>query len=171
MSTYGGGLQFVASNDGHQIQTIRLDNSAPFGLLYNDLKPLLRDRSGWLWIGTWGMGLQRLNIENRAISTLKYSANRSTGLSYPDVSSILELQDGRLLVGTSGNGIDIIDRQRGLIGGYRQVGGNRTSRNEGRDREESYSLPDRVIPALAQTNDGAYGPAPKSRVWCDSGQQ
>ena len=155
MSTYGGGLNLVASNDGHQIQTIRLDNSAPFGLLYNDLKPLLRDRSGWLWIGTWGMGLQRLNIENRAISTLKYSANRSTGLSYPDVSSILELQDGRLLVGTSGNGIDIIDRQRGLIGGYRQVGSNRTSRNEGRDREESYSLPDRVIPALAQTNDGS----------------
>ena len=158
MATYGGGLNIVSSNDGHVIQTIRLDNSAPGGLLYDDLKPLLRDRAGWLWIGTWGVGLQRVNTQNTAIRTLKHSAHRNAGLSYPDVSSILELQDGRLLIGTSGNGIDIIDRQRGLVGAYRPA---RTMRNDGKTSSETKSagdevrgLPDRVIPALAQSSDG-----------------
>lgn len=182
LATYGGGLNIISANDGRVIQTIRIDNSAPGGLLYDDLKPLLRDRSGWLWIGTWGVGLQRVNTTNTAIRTLKHSAHRNTGLSYPDVSSILELQDGRLLVGTSGNGIDIIDRQRGLIGGYRatrserternvnaantgpdsrKLQGNRDNRNSNKTSnrndlsEDSALLPDRVIPALAQTADGS----------------
>ncbi len=149
LATYGGGINIVDANHGQILQTVRLDLSTPGGLLYDDLKPLLRDRAGYIWIGTWGVGLQRVNANNTAIRTLKHSAKRSTGLSHPDVSSLLELQDGRLLVGTSGNGIDIIDRKLGLVGGYRM-----TSSRSNTKGIKLQGLPDKVIPALAQTTDG-----------------
>ncbi|MBC3881606.1 GAF domain-containing protein [Undibacterium sp. LX40W] len=170
LATYGGGINIVSAKDGQLLQTIRLDTSSPGSLLYDDLKPLLRDRAGWLWIGTWGIGLQRVNTQNMAIRTLKYSANRRNGLSHPDVSSVIELQDGRLLIGTSGNGIDIIDRKLGLIGGYRTHSSRDTN-----DKNAALSLPDKVIPALAQTKDGSIWAGtqesgllrlqPKSQQW------
>ncbi len=153
LATYGGGLNIVSANDGQLIQTVRLDTSSPGGLLYDDLKPLLRDRAGWLWIGTWGVGLQRVNTQNAAIRTLKHSAKRPLGLGHPDVSSLLELADGRLLVGTSGNGIDIIDRKLGLVGGYRADVG-RVNKTQSKDSSVT-GLADKVIPALAQTADGS----------------
>ena len=150
LTTYGGGINIVAASDGQLLQTVRHDSSSPGGLLYDDLKPLLRDRSGWLWIGTWGVGLQRVNTNNTAIRTLKHSTKRAFALSHPDVSSLLELADGRLLVGTSGNGIDIIDRKRGVLGGYRL----QTAHSSTDDRKV-LGLTDKVIPALAQTSDGS----------------
>jgi ligand-binding sensor domain-containing protein/signal transduction histidine kinase len=150
LTTYGGGINIVAANDGQLLQIVRHDSSSPGGLLYDDLKPLLRDRSGWLWIGTWGVGLQRVNTLNTAVRTLKHSSKRTFGLSHPDVSSLLELADGRLLVGTSGNGIDIIDRKRGVLGGYR-IQTAHSDTNDGK----VLGLTDKVIPALAQTSDGS----------------
>ncbi len=142
LTTDGGGIIVVAAGDGHVQQTLRHDPVLPGSLALDTLKPLLLDRAGWLWVGTWGGGLQRMNA-NDTLRVLRHSPKRPNELSHPDIKSVLELADGRLLIGSGGNGIDIFDRQHGLIGGYR-TGQGRTG-----------ALPDGFIYALAQTGDGA----------------
>ncbi len=141
LATFGGGIIVVAAADGQVLQTLRHDPAVPGSLALDELKPLLLDRAGWLWVGTWGGGLQRINTNNTMLRILRHSTKRPNGLSHPDIRSILELDDGRLLIGSNGNGIDIFDRQRGLVGGYRagKAGG----------------LPEVSINALAQTKDGS----------------
>lgn len=141
LASYGGGINIVDAGNGKVMQHLRHD---PFlrGSIGSDLVvPMLRDRSGLLWIGTWGGGLQRYNHNHGMARILRHSPKSSQGLSQSEVSSVLELANGQLLFGLENNGIDIFDRQRGLIGGYRpdQAGG----------------LPQSAIRALAQTPDGS----------------
>jgi ligand-binding sensor domain-containing protein/signal transduction histidine kinase len=143
LATSGGGITVVAASDGHILQTLRHDPQLAGSLALDSPRPLLLDRSGWLWVGTAGAGLQRMNANQHLLQLLRHSAKRPNGLSHPNVSSMLELADGRLILGSEGNGIDIFDRQQGLIGGYRVKAG------------QAGALPDSTIHSLAQTNDGS----------------
>ena len=143
LATFGGGIIIVAAGDGQVLQTLRHDPALAGSLALDNLKTLLSDRAGWLWVGTWGDGLQRMNANNTMLRVLRHSPKRPNGLSSPNVISMVELDDGRLLIGSLANGIDIFDRQRGLIGGYRA------------NPSQAGALPDANIPALAQTRDGS----------------
>ncbi len=143
LASAGGGMMVVAASDGHILQTLRHDPVLAGSLALDALKPLLLDRSGWLWVGTLGAGMQRTNTNNTMLRLLRHSPKRPNGLSHPNVRSLLELADGSLLIGSKGNGIDIFDRQRGLIGGYRANPG------------QTGALPDSTVYALAQTRDGS----------------
>lgn len=142
LASYGGGITIVSAHDGKVLQTLRHDPALNTSLALDSVKPLLLDRAGWLWIGTWGGGLQRINVNNTMLRVMRHSPTRPKGLSHPEVLSVLELANGQILMGTNGNGIDIVDRQRGLVGGHRSIPGN------------SGTLPDAAITALAQTTDG-----------------
>jgi len=137
------GIDVVDARDGRILQQARHDPSNAGSLSLDSIGALLVDRSGLMWVGTWGSGLQRHNPTNRAIRLLHHNPARPGGLSHADIRSVLEMADGRLLLGTGGNGIDILDRRRGLIGGYRP----RPSRVG--------ALGDGTISALVQTADGA----------------
>ncbi len=143
LTSNGGGIVVVAASDGQVLQILRHDRELPGSLKFDQIKPLLLDRAGWLWVGTWGEGLQRTNANNTMLRMIRHSVKRPNGLSHPDVRSVLGLADGRLAFGTKGNGIDIFDRQRGLIGGYRT------------DPGQSGALPDAFILTMAQTADGS----------------
>jgi signal transduction histidine kinase/ligand-binding sensor domain-containing protein len=182
LATALGGINVVSASDGKVLQRLRHDAALPSSLALDDMGALLLDRSGWLWVGTWGGGLQRYNANNRAFSVLRHSPTRPDSLSHADVHSALELADGKILIGSSGNGIDIYDRQRGVIGGYRARGDARqldkapskesnqapnkglgktavAGRNQagaalGSDARPPATLPDASVYALAQSADG-----------------
>ena len=143
LATFGGGIIIVAASNGSVLQTLRHDPALNSSLALDEIKPLLLDRAGLLWVGTWGGGLQRMNVNNTMLRVLRHSPKRSNGLSNPDVRSLLELSDGRLLIGSNGNGIDIFDKRQGLIGGYRATPG------------QTGALPDSTVFSLAQTRDGS----------------
>ncbi len=143
LTTYGGGIIIVTASDGQVLQTLRHDTTLPNSLALDTLKPLLLDRAGWLWVGTWGGGLQRMDTNNTLLRLLRHSPKRPNGLSHPDAKCMLELLNGQLLIGSSGNGIDIFDKQRGLIGGHRI------------DLNKPGALPDAFVSTLAQTSDGS----------------
>jgi signal transduction histidine kinase/ligand-binding sensor domain-containing protein len=134
-----GGINIVAAQDGTVLQRLQHDPANPGSLAHDAIGAMVQDQSGVLWVGTWGGGLQRHHPAQQAFKVLRHRTARP-GLSHPEVRCVLELADGRILVGTGGNGIDILDRRRGVVGGYRphQPGG----------------LPDGTITALAQTPDG-----------------
>ena len=143
LGTFGGGIDIVQSSDGKLIRSIRHDATNPSSLALNHIGTMLVDTSGLLWTGTWGGGLQKFLPSNQSFYVLKHSAERKQGLSNSDVHSVLELKDGRILIGSDGNGIDIIDRNLGLIGGYRPFPG------------QQGKLRDGTITSMAQTQDGA----------------
>jgi ligand-binding sensor domain-containing protein/signal transduction histidine kinase len=145
LTSVGGGIIVIDASDGHVLQTLRRDPALASSLAHDTLKPLLLDRAGYLWVGTWGAGLQRTNANNNMLRILRHSPKRLGGLSHPDVRSLLELANGQLLIGSKDNGIDIFDRKRGLIGGYRASPGQGLAG----------TLPDASILALAQTSDGS----------------
>ncbi len=145
LASTGGGIIVVAASDGHVLQTLRHDVTLPGNLALDSVKPLLLDRAGWLWVGTWGAGLQRMNANNTMLRIIRHSPKQPGGLSHPDIRSVLELANGQLLFGSEGNGIDIFDQQRGLIGAYRPRVDS---------AEQTGALPDTVVKALAQTPDG-----------------
>jgi signal transduction histidine kinase/ligand-binding sensor domain-containing protein len=141
LASYGGGINIVSADNGRVVQHLRHDPFLRGGIGSDLVVPMLRDRSGLLWIGTWGGGLQRHNNNHGMARVLRYSPKSKQGLSQSEVSSVLELANGQLLFGLESNGIDIIERERGLIGGYRPDPAN--------------GLPASAIRALAQTPDGS----------------
>ncbi len=171
LASHGGGIIVVGANDGQIRQTLRHDPALLSSLALDTLKPLMLDRAGGLWVGTWGAGLQRTNTNNTMLRILRHSPKRPNGLSHPDANCVLELADGRLAIGTNGNGIDIFDRQRGLVGGWRAAQaqepekGQNKGQDKGQSKEQSKeqskgqsqigALPDAIIYSLAQTGDGS----------------
>jgi signal transduction histidine kinase/ligand-binding sensor domain-containing protein len=142
LATYGGGINVVSSSDGEILYTLKHDPELKNSLAFDMLKVLFLDRSGLLWVGTWGGGLQRYNAQNSMTSVLRSSTMQTKGLSNSDVLSLFELKNRKLLFGSS-NGIDIFDRQLGLVGEFR---------NGGRG---GVGLPNDRFSALSQTRDGS----------------
>jgi signal transduction histidine kinase/ligand-binding sensor domain-containing protein len=143
LGTVGGGINVVNASDGRVVQRLRHDDAVSSSLALDQIGALLVDQSGLLWVGTWASGLQRHNAQNRTFRILRHSPDHRHGLSHHSVYCVLELADGTILAGLGRNRIDIIDRQRGLIGGYQAQSG------------KPGALPDDQINALAQTPDGA----------------
>ena len=143
LATYGGGIIIISPHDGQVLQTLRNDPTLPSSLAIDIIASLLIDRAGWLWVGTWGADLQRMNANNTMLRNLKHSPKRPNGLSNSDIYSVMELANGQLLVNGQGKGIDIFDRQQGKIGEYKVGSG------------QSSALPEVIVYMTAETNDGA----------------
>ncbi len=143
LATNGGGINVVARDTGRVLQQVQHDPAFATSLAFDSVKPLLLDRAGLLWVGTWGGGLQRYNSKNKMVRLLRHGTIKQHGLSHPSVFSVLELANGQIAVGTAANGIDIIDRQHGLVDAYRYTDG------------KPGSLLDPIILALAETPDGS----------------
>ena len=143
IGTYGGGLDIVSASDGRVKKRLHHDVSVASSIGLDGIGAMLRDRAGQLWVGTWGGGLQRHNPLNRAIRVMRHSPIRPESLSQAEVDSVFELEDGSLLIGTDANGIDIVDRKRGVTGGYRPRG------------KEPGALADAAVFGIGKTADGA----------------
>lgn len=141
LSRYGFGIYVVDAKDGRIHSHIHNDPAVSGSLAFDQIGALLLDRSGILWLGSWGDGLQKYSANQEAIRILRHSPNNPSSLSRANVRSLLETHDGKIYVGTDGNGIDIIDRKRGLIGGYRA------------DPERPESTVATAVLALAETAD------------------
>lgn len=151
LGSAGGGITVVSAGDGRVLQHLRSDPANPASLASDNLGSMFKDSAGWLWVGTWGAGLQRHNTRNQAFRSVRHSLNQPQGLSHANVYGILEQADGTLLVGTDGKGIDILDRQQGLIGGYRSYANEAPRKLPGKPG----ALLDATITALLKTADGA----------------
>jgi signal transduction histidine kinase/ligand-binding sensor domain-containing protein len=141
--TFGAGIDVLDLRSNRIVRRLRHDPAVTGTLAMDRVMRPLRDRSGLLWIGTWGGGLQRHNPAADAFRTIRHSPSREDRLSDPVTLSTLELDDGRIWVGTSGNGIDVIDLAQGRIAGFRP------------HPTRPGALRDGTIRALARTADGS----------------
>jgi diguanylate cyclase (GGDEF)-like protein len=122
IATFGGGVDVIdptSSTALRVVDRLRHDpalESTPGG---DRIGAILRDRSGVIWVGTWGQGITRHDPATRAFRMLRYSPARPDGLSHPEAVRALQTRDGTIWVGTNGNGVDLFDRDLRRIGGFR----------------------------------------------------
>ncbi|MEA2464991.1 MAG: hypothetical protein QOJ98_2738, partial [Acidobacteriota bacterium] len=134
LATFGGGLNIVDADTLQVLDILRHDATLPNTIGGDRIGALLRDRSGAVWVGTWGQGLARHDPQTRAFRTLRYSPSRPEGLTHAAAVRPLQMHDGTIWVGTNGNGIDVFDRDFNRIG--------------------NHSLGNAAVTALAQASDG-----------------
>lgn len=119
VATFGGGLDRVDATDLSVSERLRHAPSDPASLPGDRVGALLRDRSGLLWVGTWGQGLALHDPSQTAFRALRQVAGDPASLSHPAVVRALDPGDGTLWAGTNGNGIDVLDAGGRRIGGFR----------------------------------------------------
>src|SRR5262245_18496081 len=137
IATFGGGIDVVDEDSLAIIDRLQSDPLLEDALHDNRTGAVFRDRSGVMWVGTWGDGIVRHDPKTRAFRSLRFSPNRTDGLTHRAVVRAMEMRDGTIWAGTNGNGIAIFDRDLHLIAGFR-LG----------------ALSDASITCLAQSDDG-----------------
>ncbi|MCB1569809.1 MAG: diguanylate cyclase [Xanthomonadales bacterium] len=142
MATYGGGVHIIDLATHRIIGHLRHDASLRSSVGSDEIAPLMVDRSGLLWVGTWGAGLQTFNTRNTTFRMIHASKVQANALSLGDVQSVMVARDGIVWVGTAGNGIDLLDMERGVVGGYRV------------DKGKPGALTNGIVTAMAQSRDG-----------------
>jgi len=102
---------------------------------------VLEDQTGTLWIGTFSMGLVRMDRDGRVLETFRDDAENEASLGSDDVRALLEDRSGRFWVGTA-DGLALLDRATGTFSRYRH------------DANNSASLRDSFVMSLYQDRDG-----------------
>jgi len=118
VGTQGSGLAELNVSDG-KVVVHRNDPTLSSSLVASDIRSLLVDRSGILWVGTFGGGVCWRNPPTQAVLSLPASHIRPDRLSDPQVRSLMLAADGRLWAGLQANGIDILDPATGTRDGIR----------------------------------------------------
>jgi len=111
------GIEQRDAFDGRLLRRMQHDVRKPWSLRHNDVSSLLRDRSGWLWVGSYGGGLQRHNPGEAGVWVRR--AERDGVFAEADVRSLLALADGQVWAGTAESGVAVLDAELRPIGEIR----------------------------------------------------
>lgn len=138
------GIEIRSTHDGTLHRHLRHQPGNPHSLAANEVRTLLRDRGGQIWVGGYGGGLQRHNPLNAAFRLLDRHAfaDAAPAFDNPNVRSIVVLDDERILLGTQDRGILVLDAQL-------------QAQDVLRDALGQPLLRDVRVTGLAQTIDGA----------------
>ena len=142
IATFGGGINVVDEASLGIIDRLQSDPLLEDALHDNRTGAIFRDRSGVVWVGTWGDGIVRHDPRTRAFRALRFSPNRADRLTHRAVVRAMEMRDGTIWAGTNGNGIDVFDRDLHRINGFRA------------NANDPNALSDGSITCLAQSDDG-----------------
>ena len=144
----GNGVELRDSRDGHIVMRLVRDARKPWGLAANNVVALLRERSGGLWLGSYGGGLQR-HSPNSGLWVRRGEVNDESILSSGDVRSLHQLRNGEIWAGMSERGVSVLDPQ------LRQIGQILTN-DTGAGRPSGKTLfKGGVVGAITQSIDGS----------------
>ncbi len=108
VGTLGGGLHMIdAGNfaDGNpEIINFNIKDDQESSVSFNDIRTLYNDRSGNIWIGTAGGGLDKLSFSKEgtySFNHFKHESADSSSLSNNDIRTIIEDLSENIWVGTS----------------------------------------------------------------------
>ena len=113
-----GIFQTRLGKDGKMGETFPLNiHNQSISRMLKEIDCGIRDKKGYIWLGTRGRGLVRFKYVNGRISEWRHYGMGQLTNTIPDnvISSLAELPDGSILAGTSRNGIIKIDPSDGSI--------------------------------------------------------
>ncbi len=98
-----------------KLQHFKHDPSQKGTLLSNDIILVYIDQKGFLWIGTNGQGLNRLDPQTGKIQAFVHDPNDSNTLSGNRIWGICEDQDGFMWIGEFTTGLNRLDPTTGQV--------------------------------------------------------
>jgi diguanylate cyclase (GGDEF)-like protein len=105
-----GGLNRLIPEDG-SFERYTHNPSSPRSLGHNEVRAILEDREGVLWVGTSGGGLSRLDPDRGEFVHYRHDPENPDSLSNDEVRALFEDLDGRLWIGTEEGGVSRFDRE------------------------------------------------------------
>jgi len=108
IATDGGLNRFDGETENGLSGFTRFQNDPddPDSLISNNILSLYEDRSGMLWVGTDGSGLNRFDRETGKFVLYQYDSDDPTSLGNNRISDIHEDSSGVLWIGTYGGGLN-----------------------------------------------------------------
>lgn len=104
------GIEIRDVRSGALLQRLRHDLHNPRGLAANEVTTLLLDHSGLIWVGGFGVGLQRHDPGRRSLWLRGADRQPGSILSVPDVRSLLQVDNGEIWAATHSGGIAVLDQ-------------------------------------------------------------
>ncbi|PZX52110.1 signal transduction histidine kinase [Algoriphagus ratkowskyi] len=98
----GGGLNRLDRSSGK----VKRYDSYPNAPSFDDIRTLLIDSKDNLWIGTYGGGLNKMNISTEDFEIFRNDPTNPNTLSNDIITSLLEDKNGNIWIGTSGGGLN-----------------------------------------------------------------
>ncbi len=105
--------------DGVNLKTYSHDALNPSSLANNYVECVYADRSGNIWAGTFGSGLEKLDTKTGAFTHFKHNEKDPSSISHDSVTCILQDREGFLWIGTEHGGLNRMDPQTGKFTHYR----------------------------------------------------
>lgn len=109
----------LARYDGNHFITFRHNPRDPGSLSSGNFGKLAEGKDGVLWLGTWGGGLDRLDLKTGKFIHYKHNCSDRNSVSHNLISALVEEDDGTLWIGTASNGLDKFDPVTGKFLHYR----------------------------------------------------
>jgi len=94
--------------DGYEMKVYQPDPDDSLSISYHQIWTLYEDKSGTLWIGTYG-GLNSLNRTTDTFTRYIHIPGDSTSINSDVVQSIAEDKDGNFWIGTYQGGLNFFD--------------------------------------------------------------
>ncbi len=126
-----GTREGMVKYDNGAITVLKPAATDPTGSSANDIRAIFEDRSGIVWIGTFGAGLYRYDRVSGKLKQFKSEPGNANSLSDDRVMSILEDRNGILWIGTV-NGLNTFDRTNFVFSVLRHEPDNPMSLSESR---------------------------------------
>ncbi len=109
------GIAWLDGASGALIRQLRHNPHLPGGLAGNDVNVLLRDQTGAMWVGGYGVGLQR-HHQHPALAVRGPDADPASPLASSDLRGLLPRRDGLLMVATHSGPVALLDRELHTVG-------------------------------------------------------
>ncbi len=100
------GLNYIDFNTNKNEVFFRGDNES--GLSHNNISAMLSIDDKYLWIGTWGGGLNIMDKKKKQFFKYKNNHNNPESLSSNVVKKIFRDSHGRIWIGTFGGGLNLV---------------------------------------------------------------
>ncbi|WP_056268123.1 MULTISPECIES: ligand-binding sensor domain-containing diguanylate cyclase [unclassified Roseateles] len=109
------GIAWLHADSGALLRQLRHNPHLPGGLAGNDVNVLLRDQTGAMWLGGYGVGLQRHRL-HPALAVRGPDADPGSPLASSDLRGLLARRDGLLMVATHSGPVALLDAQLHTVG-------------------------------------------------------
>lgn len=108
------GIDVFDSASGALRERIRPRAVDALALANAEIRDLLLDRSGWIWSGSFGGGLQRINPRPGALESRRFDPLADAPLTQLSALTLAPARDGGLWVGVAQNGLVRLDPDLGI---------------------------------------------------------
>ena len=133
----GGFMWFGTINglnkyDGYFFKVFEYDPSDSTTISNTSAGNIYKDHEGYIWVGTWGGGLNRFCTRTNTAVRYQHDPNDTASISGNRVQCIFEDKKHRIWIGTYANGLNLLDNKTGTFTHYKHEDSNDNSLSNNR---------------------------------------